>query len=38
MSKSSKQKERRLGAVEKPKLENARILRGIYYIDLDDTE
>ena len=36
MPKSSQQKERRHWAVEKPKLDNARKLRGVFYISPDD--
>ena len=35
---ASKLKEKQKGAIEKPKLDNARRLRGIYFIDPDDEE
>ena len=38
MSDASKRKEKQKWAVEKPKLENARRLRGIYFIDPEDEE
>ena len=38
MSKSSQREERRHWAIEKPKFDNARKWRGIYYIDTDDME
>ena len=38
MSDASKRKEKQKWAVEKPKLENARRLRGIYCIDPKDEE
>ena len=38
MSDASKRKEKQKWAIEKPKLENARRLRGIYFIDRDDEE
>ena len=38
MSDASKRKEKQKWAIEKPKLDNARKLRGIYYIDPDDGE
>ena len=38
MFKCSQQRERRHWAFEKPKLDNARKLRGVYYIDPDDME
>ena len=38
MSDASKRKEKQKSAVEKPKLDNARQLRGIYFIDLDAEE
>ena len=38
MSDESKRKEKQKWAVEKPKLDNARRLRGIYLIDPDDEE
>ena len=38
MSDASKRKEKQKWAIEKPKLDNARGLRGIYFIDLDDEE
>ena len=36
MSDASKRKEKQKWAIEKPKLDNARRLRGIYFIDLED--
>ena len=36
MSDASKRKEKQKWAIEKPKLDNARKLRGIYFIDPDD--
>ena len=33
MSEASKRREKRTWAIEKPKLDNARTLRGIYFID-----
>ena len=36
VSDASKRKEKKKWAVEKPKLDNARRLRGIYFIDPDD--
>ena len=38
MSDASKRKEKQKCAIEKPKLDNARRLRRIYFIDLDDEE
>ena len=38
MSDASKRKEKQTWAIEKPKLENARRLRGIYFIDPEDEE
>ena len=38
MSDASKHKEKQKWAIEKPKLDNARKLRGFYFIDLDDDE
>ena len=38
MSDASIRKEKQKWAIEKPKLDNARRLRGIYFIDLDDEE
>ena len=38
MSKAAQRKEKQRWAIEKPKLDNARKLRGIYVIDLDDKE
>ena len=38
MSDASKRKERQKQAIEKPKIDNARKLRGIYFIDPDDGE
>ena len=38
MSDASKRKEKQMWAVEKPKLDNARSLRGVYFIDPDDEE
>ena len=38
MSEASKRKEKQKWAIEKPKLDNARKLRGIYFIDPDDEE
>ena len=38
MSKAAQRKEKKHWAVEKPELENARRLRGIYQIDPDDME
>ena len=38
MSDASKRKEKHKWAIEKPKLDNARILRGIYFIDPEDEE
>ena len=38
MSDSSKRKEKQTWAIEKQKLENAKRLRGIYFIELDDVE
>ena len=38
MSDASKRTEKQKWAVEKPKLDNARKLRGIYFIDPDDGE
>ena len=38
MSRASKRKEKQKWAIERPKLHNARRLRGIYFIDPDDEE
>ena len=38
MSKAAQRKEKQQWAIEKTKLDNARKLRGIYFIDLDDRE
>ena len=38
MSDASKRKEKQKWAIEEPKLDNARRLRGIFFIDLDDEE
>ena len=38
MSDASKRKEKQKWAIEKPKLVNARRLRGIYFVDPDDEE
>ena len=38
MSEASKRREKQKGAIEKPKLDNARKLRGIYFIDPADEE
>ena len=38
LSDASKRKEKQKWAVEKPKLDNARRLRGIFFIDSDDEE
>ena len=38
MSDASKRKEKQQWAIEKPKLDNARRLRGIYFIDPKDEE
>ena len=38
MSDASKRKEKQKLAIEKPKLDNARRLRGIYFIDPDGEE
>ena len=38
MSDASNRKEKQKWAFEKPKLDNARRLRGIYFIDPDDAE
>ena len=38
MSDASKRKEKQKWAIEKPKLDNARKLRGIYFIEPDDEE
>ena len=38
MSDASKRKEKQKWAIERPKLENARRLRGIYFIDPDDED
>ena len=38
MSDASKPKEKQKWAIEKPNLDNARRLRGVYFIDLDDEE
>ena len=38
MSDAPKRKEKQKWAVEKPKLDNARRLRGLYFIDPDDEE
>ena len=38
MSDASKRKEKQQWAIEKPKLDNARRLRRIYFIDPDDEE
>ena len=38
MSDASKRKEKQKWAIEKPKLDNARRLRGIYFIDPEDEE
>ena len=38
MSDTSKRKEKQKCAIERPKLENARGLRGIFFIDPDDEE
>ena len=38
MSDASKRKEKQKWAIEKPKLDNVRRLRGIYFIDPEDWE
>ena len=38
MSKAAQRQEKQQWAIEKPKLDNARKLRGIYFIDPDDKE
>ena len=38
MSDASERKEKQKWAIEKPKIDNARRLRGIYFIDPDDGE
>ena len=38
MSDASKRKEKQKRAIEKRKLDNARRLRGIFFIELDDEE
>ena len=38
MSEASRRKEKQQWAIEKPKLDNARRFRGIYFIDLEDEE
>ena len=38
MSDASKRKEKQKWAIEKPKLDNARRLHGIYFIDTEDEE
>ena len=38
MSDASKRKEKQKWAIEKPKFDNARRLRGIYFIDSEDEE
>ena len=38
MSDASKRKKKQKRAIEKPKLDNARRLRGIYFVNLDDEE
>ena len=38
MSEAAKRKEKQKWAIEKPKLDNARRLRGIYFIDPEDEE
>ena len=38
MSKNAKLREKHKWAIEKPKLDNARRLRGIYFIDPEDME
>ena len=38
MSDASKRKEKQMWAIQKPKLDNARRLRGIQFIDLEDEE
>ena len=38
MSKAAQQKEKQQWAIEKPKFDNARKLRGIHFIDPDDKE
>ena len=38
MSDASKRQEKQKWAIEKPKLENAKRLRGIFFNDLDDDE
>ena len=38
MSDASKREEKQQWTIEKPKLDNARRLRGSYFIDLDDEE
>ena len=38
MSDASKRKEKQKWTIEKPKLDNARKLRGIYFIDPEDAE
>ena len=38
MSDASKRKEKQKWAIEEPKLDNARIFRGIYFIDPADEE
>ena len=38
LARNAKLREKHKWAIEKPKLDNARILRGIYFIDLEDKE
>ena len=38
MGKNAKLKEKQKWSYEKPQLDNARLLRGIYFIDLEDKE
>ena len=38
MSKTAKKQEKQEWIIEKPKLDNARKLRGIYFIDLEDED
>ena len=38
MSKNAKLREKHIWEISKPKLDNARRLRGIYFIDLEDNE
>ena len=38
MSKNAKLREKQKRAIEKPKLDNARRLRGIYFVDPEDME